>query len=55
MKDFLGIVACFIISVTASFATPPVHFIENKNQWPDNIDFLSRISGGAMFLTPGTF
>ena len=29
---------------------PPIHFIENKNQWPSAIDFMARVSGGNMMV-----
>ena len=32
-----------------------IRFIENKNQWPENVDFLSQIPGGRMVIGPGTF
>lgn len=30
-------------------------FIENKNQWPDHIDFAARVPGGNVFISPTTF
>lgn len=54
-KGILGIGAGLILGVVASFAAPPVHFIENKNQWPAEVDFFSPIPGGAMQLTSGSF
>lgn len=35
--------------------TPGVKFIENKNQWPSEIDFSARIRGGTMVIEPGKF
>lgn len=32
-----------------------VRFIENKNQWPADVDFLSHIPGGQMVIGPGSF
>ena len=36
-------------------AQTPVRFIENKNQWPANFDLVSRIPGGQMAISAGTF
>ncbi|MEX1241185.1 MAG: PKD domain-containing protein [Cyclobacteriaceae bacterium] len=32
-----------------------VKFIENKNQWAQDVHFASRIPGGRMFVGPGSF
>ena len=34
---------------------PGVKYIENKNQWPVEVDFSARIPGGRMFIGPGRF
>ncbi len=34
---------------------PIIQFIENKNQWPEEIDFSARVQGGNMFVRPGGF
>jgi len=34
-------------------AQAPVRFIENKNQWPANIDFISPVPGGKMAVSAG--
>ncbi|HEX8040249.1 MAG TPA: PKD domain-containing protein, partial [Chryseosolibacter sp.] len=36
-------------------AQHPVAFIENKNQWPDDIDYVSGIPGGNMVVGPASF
>jgi CHU_C Type IX secretion signal domain/PKD domain len=34
---------------------PKIQFIENKNQWPGEIDYGVRVSGGNMFIGPHGF
>ena len=34
---------------------PALKFIENKNQWPNTVDYAARIPGGRLFLSPGQF
>ena len=34
---------------------PGIKYIENKNQWPDEVDFSARIPGGRMSIQPGRF
>lgn len=34
---------------------PPIRFIENKNQWPEQVHFSARVPGGYMFIEPGKF
>src|SRR6478609_6167100 len=34
---------------------PAIRFIENKNQWPADVDFAARVSGGSMIVKPGSF
>src|SRR5688500_16234766 len=36
-------------------AQRPVSFIENKNQWDENIHFVSCIPGGKMLVGPASF
>lgn len=36
-------------------AQTPAKFIENKNQWPEDIDFLARIPGGRMAVGDASF
>ena len=42
-------------SVLVAHAQSPVGFVENKNQWPEDIDFVSRIPGGRMSIAAGGF
>ena len=34
---------------------PGIKYIENKNQWPEEVDFSARVPGGRMFIQPGRF
>jgi len=34
---------------------PGLIFIENKNQWPQLVDFALKVPGGQMFIQPGCF
>lgn len=34
---------------------PSIRFIENKNQWPADVDFTARVAGGSMIVKPGSF
>ena len=34
-------------------AQAPVRFIENKNQWPSHIDFVSPVPGGKLAVSAG--
>jgi len=36
-------------------AQSPVKFIENKNQWPEDVDYSTRVPGGSMFIRAGSF
>ena len=38
-----------------SQSAPKIQYVENKNQWPGDIDFGLRVSGGSMFVKPGGF
>ena len=62
MRDFLGNAGlrflCFGFSLTCSllsFAQAPIRFIENKNQWPASVDFVSPVPGGRMAVGPASF
>src|SRR5687768_491582 len=33
----------------------PVRFIENKNQWADDVHYMSRVPGGKMAVGPAMF
>lgn len=49
---------CFGLLSLASFplhAQEPVRFIENRNQWPGGIDFVSAIPGGKFAVSAGSF
>ncbi len=35
--------------------SPGIKFIENKNQWSEEIHFSARVPGGRMFIRPGGF
>ena len=44
------------LGIANLYATDPgLKFIENKNQWPEGIDFSARIPGGRMFVSPQGF
>ena len=51
------LVWCLLSFSMVSWAdpTPAIRFIENKNQWPAEVDFSTRIPGGRMFIKPGGF
>src|SRR6187431_2335431 len=36
-------------------AQSSIKFIENKNQWPLGVDYSTRIPGGSMFISAGSF
>lgn len=43
-------------AVTCCWAqNPQLKFIENKNQWPEHIDFAARTPGGKTLFSPGEF
>jgi hypothetical protein len=45
----------FMLVNTLAGIDPGLKFIENKNQWPSQINFSARIPGGSMFVQPGRF
>lgn len=46
----------FSIPFVHGWSQPPeLKFIENKNQWPEHIDFATRTPGGRLMLSPGQF
>lgn len=45
----------FFLGLIAARGQSPARFIENKNQWADDVHFVSRIAGGKMVLGPGSF
>src|SRR5882672_4089853 len=44
----------FIVTGRAQ-SSPKIRFIENRNQWSEEVDFGVRVSGGDMFVGPGRF
>lgn len=54
-----GVVSClgFVLLATWSFGGngPGKGFIENKNQWPCEVDFLADVAGGQMAVSAGQF
>jgi hypothetical protein len=34
---------------------PGIKYIENKDQWPEEVDYSARVQGGRMFIQPGRF
>ncbi len=59
MKRLVGIVTVlfFVCPCTFLYAQQPagLKFIENKNQWADDIDFAARVPGGQLFVSPTQF
>jgi gliding motility-associated-like protein len=49
------ILLLLILCAGMLYANPPVKFVENKNQWPENIHYVSRITGGNMLVRNGGF
>jgi len=45
----------FLFSVGFAIAGPGNGFIENKNQWACEIDFVANVPGGQMVIRPGSF
>jgi hypothetical protein len=47
---------CILLSVSGlAQVSSSLKFIENKNQWPGQVDFAARVPGGRLFLSPGQF
>jgi hypothetical protein len=62
MRNFLGnaglrFLCCgfLLICNFLTSAQAPVRFIENKNQWPADIDFMSPVPGGKMAVGSASF
>ena len=58
VKNYRYAILCLFLtaSIQASGKTEPgLMFIENKNQWPQPVDFAAKIPGGQMFIQPGCF
>lgn len=49
------ITVTLILFCSVAHAQPSVHFIQNKNQWPSEFDYVSRIPGGEMAIGAGIF
>ena len=45
----------FFLGLIVARGQSPARFIENKNQWADDVHFVSRIAGGKMVLGPASF
>jgi hypothetical protein len=53
---FLCLLLNFVSQITAVGQVPvSIQFIENKNQWPEGIQFGARIAKGTMLIRPGEF
>lgn len=52
-RILLGSCLWLILATTVSPAQP-IRFIENKGQWPDNIDFVGNVPGGRMAIASGS-
>ncbi len=47
---------CFLAAAGQTvLAQHALKFIENKNQWPTDVHFASRVPGGRLFVKPGQF
>jgi hypothetical protein len=53
--SFLAIGLIFSQVVAAANTTPGIKFIENKNQWPSEVNFSARVPGGNMIFQSGKF
>ncbi len=56
-RNNVAFLLCWFVSSSAILADPlpAVKFIENKNQWPAEIQFSARVPGGRMSVQPGGF
>ena len=61
MKSFfVGVIGLFLVLlsghvISASDPNPGLRFIENKNQWPSDVQFSADIPGGTMVVRAGGF
>ncbi|MEQ8302172.1 MAG: PKD domain-containing protein [Cyclobacteriaceae bacterium] len=53
-KVFLLIIALVAV-VSILYGGPGDGFIENKSQWPSNVDFMAPVPGGHMAISAGQF
>jgi len=55
----MGLKISPVLAIVLLFAleghSQDIQFIENKNQWPEEIDFGVRVAGGSMFVKSGGF
>ncbi|HWA33070.1 MAG TPA: hypothetical protein VG737_03020, partial [Cyclobacteriaceae bacterium] len=55
-RHFVLIFVLGLFSFEIAHAQDPIiRFIENKNQWPDEVDFGAKVAGGTMLLQPEGF
>ena len=54
-STFLVIGLIFSQTLAAANTTPGIKFIENKNQWPSEVNFSARVPGGNMIFQSGKF
>lgn len=58
-RNYKGLFLLWLLfSSTSLWAIDPlrgIKFIENKNQWPEQIHFSARVPGGRMFIQPQGF
>jgi hypothetical protein len=43
------------LALLAAKAQSPVRFVENKGQWSEDVDFVTRVPGGKMVIGAGSF
>lgn len=59
MKQFLRfslVLLCSLVATLTAFAeAPKISFVENKNQWPQQVMFRADIRGGTIFLEKNHF
>src|SRR5688572_6619128 len=54
-SSFLVIWLTFSQTFALANTTPGIKFIENKNQWPAEVNFSARVPGGNMIFQSGKF
>jgi hypothetical protein len=56
LKKNIGTIFALLVIVQQVTATDPgLKFLENKNQWPEGIDFSAKVPGGRMYVSPTGF